>query len=116
MRNQNLKISPPLLRSSRGVLEGLDLEEVDPPPPNMDEPFGWKAPDLKYGGEWFEARLNKLGNITQGWHDQDDVMIEGRRLLASHNLNYTSLGAERLYILWWEWPPEHWDSLRFGVQ
>jgi hypothetical protein len=39
---------PPLLGNSRGSLEGLDLEEVDPPP-NMDVPFEWEAPDLKDG-------------------------------------------------------------------
>jgi hypothetical protein len=42
-------------------------------------------------------------------------MIDARRLLASHRLNYTSQGAQHLEILWWECPPEHWESLRFGV-
>jgi hypothetical protein len=83
-------------------------------PPNMDAPFEWESPDRKYGGGWWEARLNKLGNINQGWHDHDDVMIEGRRLLASHRLKHTFQGAQRLEILWWEWPPEHWELLRFG--
>jgi hypothetical protein len=41
-------------------------------------------------------------------------MQDARRLLASHRLNYTSQGAQRLEILWWECPPEHWESLRFG--
>jgi hypothetical protein len=35
-------------------------------------------------------------------------------LLASHRLDYTSQGAHHLEILWWECPPEHWESLRFG--
>jgi hypothetical protein len=82
-------------------------------PPNMDAPFEWEAPDLKDEGEWCDAHFNKLRDITHGWHEQDDVMIEGRRLLASHHLNYTSQGAQRLEILWWEWPPERWESLRF---
>jgi hypothetical protein len=58
--------------------------------------MGGEAPDLKDGGECCEARLNKLRDISQGWHDQDTVMIEGRRLLASHRLKYTSSGAQRL--------------------
>jgi hypothetical protein len=29
-------------------------------------------------------------------------------------LNYTSQGAQRLEIIWWECPPEHWESLHFG--
>jgi hypothetical protein len=41
-------------------------------------------------------------------------MQDARRLLDSHRLNYTSQGAQRLEILWWEYPPEHWESLRFG--
>jgi hypothetical protein len=41
-------------------------------------------------------------------------MIDARCLLASHRLNYTSQGAQFLEILWWEWPPGHWESLRFG--
>jgi hypothetical protein len=41
-------------------------------------------------------------------------MMDARRLLASHRLNYFSQGAPRLEILWWECPPEHWESLRFG--
>jgi hypothetical protein len=80
----------------------------------MDAPFEWDAPDLQEGGEWFEERLDKLRTITEVWHDQRLVMLDAWRLLASHRLNYTSQGAQRLDILWWECPPEHWESLRFG--
>jgi hypothetical protein len=83
-------------------------------PRNLDAPFEWKDPDLRDGGEWREAQLDKHRNITEGWHDQDCIMVEGRRLLASHRINYTSQDAQRLEILWWEWPIEHWESLRFG--
>jgi hypothetical protein len=41
-------------------------------------------------------------------------MIDARRLLASYRLHYTSQGAQRLEILWWEYPPENWEPLRFG--
>jgi hypothetical protein len=101
--------------------EEEQYDEVDHPspgqlelPPNMDTPFEWEAPDLQEGGEWCEARFDKLRTITEGWHDQDLFMLDARRLLASHRLNYTSQGAHRLEILWWECPPEHWESLRFG--
>jgi hypothetical protein len=73
----------------------------------MDAPFELEAPDLKEGREWCEARLDKLITITKGCHDQYLVMIDAWRLLASHCLNYTSQGAPRLEILWWECPPEH---------
>jgi hypothetical protein len=60
---------------------------------------------MQEGGEWFEARLEKLRTITERWRDQQVVMLDARRLLASHRLNYTSQGAQRLEILWWECPP-----------
>jgi hypothetical protein len=53
----------------------------------MDAPFEWDAPDLQEGGEWFEARLDKLRTITEGWRDQKVVMLDARRFLASHRLN-----------------------------
>jgi hypothetical protein len=40
--------------------------------------------------------------------------MDAWRLLASRRLNYTSQGAQRMEILWWECPPEHWESLHFG--
>jgi hypothetical protein len=67
----------------------------------MDYPFEWEAPDLKEAGEWCEARLNKLRKITEGWNDHYLVMIDARRLLASHHLNYTFKRAQRLEILLW---------------
>jgi hypothetical protein len=80
----------------------------------MDAPFEWDTTDMQEGGEWCEARLDKLKTITKGWHDQRLVMLDAQRLLVSHLLNYTSQGAQRLEIHWWECPPEHWESLRFG--
>jgi hypothetical protein len=71
----------------------------------MDAPFEWEAPDLKEGEEWCEARLDKFKPINEGWHDPYVVMMDARLLLASHRLNYTSQGAQRLEILWWEWAP-----------
>jgi hypothetical protein len=73
--------------------------------PNMDSPFEWDAPDLQDGGVWFEASLDKLRTITEGWRDQKALMLDKRRLLASYRLNYISQGAQRLEILWWECPP-----------
>jgi hypothetical protein len=60
------------------------------------------------------ARASKLRTITEGWRDQQAVMLNARRLLAPYRLNYTSQGAQRLEIIWWEYRLEHWESLRFG--
>jgi hypothetical protein len=41
-------------------------------------------------------------------------MIDAQHLLASHNQKYTSQGTQHLEILWWECPPEYWESFRYG--
>jgi hypothetical protein len=82
--------------------------------PNMDASFEWEAPDLQEGGEWCEAWLDKIRTITERWYYQYLVMIDARRLLASHRLNYTYQGGHRLEILLLEFPPEHWEYLWFG--
>jgi hypothetical protein len=65
----------------------------------MDVPFEWEAPDLIEGGYWREAHLHKVRTISQGWHGQDSVLLEGRRLLSSRRLNYTSQGAQCFDII-----------------
>jgi hypothetical protein len=62
--DEKVEDTPPL-RSSQGVLEGLDLEEVELTP-NMDASFEWEATHIEDGGEWRDARLTKLRTITQG--------------------------------------------------
>jgi hypothetical protein len=64
---------------SEGEDENPLPEEVDLPS-NMDAPFEWKAPDLRDEGKWCEAQLDKLRTITEGWRDQDCIMVEGWRL------------------------------------
>jgi hypothetical protein len=83
---------------SEGEVDYPSPEQLELPP-NMDAPFEWYALDLQEGGEWCEARLDKLRTITEGWHDQWLVMMDAHHLLASHRLNYTSQGAWRLEIL-----------------
>jgi hypothetical protein len=71
----------------------------------MDVPFELEAPDLREGGEWCEARLDKLRATTEGEHDQYFFVIDAQRLLASHHLKYTFQGDQRMETLWWEFPP-----------
>ena len=53
---------------------------------------------------------------AKSFADPDVVIEEGFRALAIHQLNDTADGPEpkRLQLLWWEFPPEHWTSLREG--
>jgi hypothetical protein len=48
---------------SEGEDEHSIPEEVELPQ-NIDAPFESKAPDLRDGGEWCEARLDNLRTIT----------------------------------------------------
>ena len=43
-------------------------------------------------------------------------MAGGMLALQAHLQNYDSTGASvrKLQLLWWEFPPEHWDALREG--
>jgi hypothetical protein len=34
--------------------------------------------------------------------------------LDIHRRNYSEAGPQRLQLLWWEFPSEHWESLREG--
>jgi hypothetical protein len=105
--------APPL--GTRRALEEEEVCEEDVElPPNMDSPFEWSVPDLAEVGTWFQARMRKLRTLSKGWKDREAVLMEGRRLLVSHRLNYTAQGSQRLEIMWWEWSPEHWEYLRFG--
>jgi hypothetical protein len=102
---------PPMPPWEEDYSEEVSEDGVDHPypgqlePPYMDSPFEWEAPDIQEGGKWREARLDKLRTITEGCHDQDLVMMDVRRLLASRRLNHTSQGFQRLEILWWGCPP-----------
>ena len=46
--------------------------------------------------------------------DAAELFQEGLQLLAHHRNNYGPEGPKYLEVLWWEWPPLHWDELRKG--
>jgi hypothetical protein len=78
--------------------------------------FDWTPPDLSEGGEWFLARVASLHEAAQTLPDPDKIIKEGLKLLTIHRGNYDANGPKptRLQLLWWEFPPEHWTSLREG--
>jgi hypothetical protein len=53
----------------------------------MYAPFKWEADDLVDGGEWCEAQLDIIRTITEGWHDQDYIMVEARLKLVTNELH-----------------------------
>jgi len=46
--------------------------------------------------------------------ERSDILNQGKSDLARHRQNYGPDGPQLLQILWWEFPKEHWDSLRSG--
>ena len=79
-----------------------------------DTPFHWEPPDLKRGSSWYRARLRGLERATKGLSNQAILIKDGLKALDYHRQNYTSEGPKHLQLLWWEFPPEHWESLRIG--
>ena len=84
--------------------------------PNEEGPeWEWKAPDLSPGGEWHTARVSSLQAAVRGLPDADEHLAKGLAALDTHRKNYEGEGSiHKLQLLWWEFPPEHWEELRNG--
>ena len=80
-------------------------------------PFAWAPPDLSPGGPWHRERVANLKRAAASYPDREQELFEqGLVFLDTHRNNYDTEGADvkRLQLLWWEFPPEHWDELRDG--
>jgi hypothetical protein len=80
----------------------------------QDEFVAWTLPDLAAGGDWHRARRLSLEKAAAQFPDTDQLIADGERALEIHRANYTAAGPQRLQLLWWEFPPEHWEALRLG--
>jgi hypothetical protein len=91
-----------------------DLDVLDGPA--LRPVFKWNPPDLSEGGVWYNARVRSLRAAVSTLPDPAKTFQEGLALLAIHQKNYTATGPapQRLQLLWWEFPPEHWTPLREG--
>jgi hypothetical protein len=49
-----------------------------------------------------------------GLRDEKLWIREGKKALDRHRQNYGPKGPQYLQLLWWEFPPEHWEPLREG--
>ena len=86
-------------------------------PEGTQLPCDWKPPDLSEGGEWHAERLSSLRKaVLQYPGREEELYQQGLECLREHRMNFTEDGAvaRRPRILWWEFPREHWDSLREG--
>lgn len=79
-----------------------------------DEECDWVPPDLSEGGDWHRERVRTLEVAIAGWSDATRLRKEGLEALERHRENYGPEGPKHLQLLWWEFPPEHWEELRDG--
>jgi hypothetical protein len=70
----------------------------------------WKAPDLRPGGDWLLARVASLKAAVCGLPDAHVHLANGLAALDTHRQNYGG-SIHKLQLLWWEFPPEHWEEL-----
>jgi hypothetical protein len=78
--------------------------------------WDWNAPDLSVGSTFFRARVDSLRTAVATLEDPKYWFREGLECLRRHRLNYGEEGPQRLQLLWWEFPPEHWKALREGCR
>ena len=96
--------------------ERLDAATTMPPrPDDTDDDWEWTAPDLSAGGVWYNERVTNLKAATIDVPDGQKYYAAGLEALEIHRRNYEGDGEiQQLQILWWEFPPEHWEALRDG--
>ena len=58
--------------------------------------------------------MASLREAVQDLPDAEKLYTEGLAALDRHRQNYGDEGIQRLQLLWWEFPPEHWETLRTG--
>ena len=52
---------------------------------------------------------------AQQYPKSQEIIAEGLEALEVHRRNYTDDGPNYLQLLlWWEFPPEQWESVRVG--
>lgn len=90
------------------------------PPPQPSSGFRWSCPDLSPEGDWYKHRLDSLRRACKVYarqgKDSDGLYKEGLTILERHRHNYLGDGpsVQHLQLIWWEFPPEHWDAIRDG--
>lgn len=96
------------------VGKAMQLEERAGDPPT----FSWVPPSLQPDGPWYAARVRNLKKAALSFPDPEVAIQEGLTQLETHRRNYDEEGPspEWLQILWWEFPSEHWEELRYGCR
>ena len=73
----------------------------------------WNMPDLCVGSKFYNNSVHSLCRAIKKLNlDHDSALKKGLELLKGRRTNYGPEGSSHLVVLWWEWLPLHWDSLR----
>jgi hypothetical protein len=98
----------------RGSDEPADPSPIDPKAANYR--FEWRPPNLTEGGKWWCDRVASLKHAAAQSPNSQALIRDGLAMLNIHRQNYDERGPtlKKLQLLWWEWPPEHWDGVRDG--
>ena len=110
------------LLSPRGNQNATPLPRQPPPARPTSSPaepateWRWESPDLSPGSifRWKRMASLQAAIATLPCAERAAAYHEGLELLEIHSKNYTDEGPLQLVLLWWEWPPRHWDGLRLG--
>ena len=80
-------------------------------PPSFD--FAWRPPDLSVDGDWYKVRVKNLQRACATYENSTVLFEDGLQRLERHRHNYDVSGPNPtfLQLLWWKFPPEHWDEL-----
>ena len=79
--------------------------------------FAWKPPDLSVGSRFFQDCIKSLSKAVQLFPNPKKIYKEGLDILNVHRQNYNIHGPDlqKVQLIWWEFPKEHWTALSEGL-
>jgi hypothetical protein len=113
----------------RDLAEELRPTKSEPPPTHKgskkestdqksttQKEWSWVPPDLSEEGAWYATRVENLKKAAATLPNSEAVILDGLLKLKRHRKNYTKTHPDpkKLQVLWWEFPPEHWNDLLNG--
>jgi hypothetical protein len=77
----------------------------------------WEPPDLTEDSPFYRERVTSLkAAIVEAAPagKEKKWLGDGLEALRIHRGNYSEEGPQRLQLLWWKFPREHWEGLQEG--
>ena len=112
-------IAPYVMAKEPGPISSPKPVATSVSPHLADKTKHWTVPDLSINSVFYNNSIQKLQEVIQELDicakKKPLILEEGKIILNSHRQNYGAGGPKHLVILWWEWPPIHWNELRIGA-